>query len=326
MNEKAVTPACAAGAKNEQENGQGFILIAVLWVSALLALFALYYSSAARVEGLQALNIEKRLNDFSLLQSGLDWGLHEYRKFAQNKSLLTDKEQLERQSGQTLDLKYPRQEPYTMSAGNRTVAVQITDLSGKLSVNAVDENLLRDVLSACGMQQGADRTGVVNSILDWIDTDNLHRQEGAEEDYYVSLDPPYQPKNGPLQSIEELLLIKGIDRELFEGTVDRPGLKDFLTVHGEQTSMDINSAAAQAFLIIDDLPRDVVEDIVAYRRQKRIQKLTDLVDIVPQRHFGQLEQYFAVQSSSFIHIAASMVTDQGDLGHSLSTCYQLGGQ
>ena len=84
-------------------SAEGFILIAVLWVTALLALFALYYSSSARVQGLQAMNTEKWITSSSLLQSGLDWGYHEYRKYAANKSLLQRKEELEEQSGQSLD-------------------------------------------------------------------------------------------------------------------------------------------------------------------------------------------------------------------------------
>ncbi|MFO7803237.1 MAG: type II secretion system protein GspK [Desulfovermiculus sp.] len=304
---------------------QGFILIAVLWVTALLSLFALYYSSSARVQGMQALNTEKWLMHFSLLQSGMDWGYHEYRKFKANESLLSSKEQLEEQADQTLDLKNPRYEPYTMTAGNQTVEVSIVDLSGKVSINEVDEPLLRDILSACGVQMGVGQTTVINSILDWMDQDDQHRQEGAEKDYYMGLEPPYRPKNGPLESIEELLLIKGIDRDLFHGNEEVPGLKDFLTVYGEQTTMDINNASPQAFLIIEEMPLDVVQDIVAYRKENRIDELTDLLDIVPQKHFGELEQYFSVTSSPYIEIVARMVTETGSSGQSMQKLYHING-
>ncbi len=304
---------------------QGFILIAVLWVTALLSLFALYYSSSARVQGLQAMNTEEWLTGFSLVQSGLDWGYHEYRKYKANESMLQNKEQLDEQSDQSLDLKYPRYEPYSMTAGNQTVAVQITDLSGKMSINAVDEDQLEDILSACGLQVGAGQTTVINSILDWQDQDDLHRQEGAEKDYYMGLDPPYRPKNGPLESIEELLLIKGIDRDLFYGNEEVPGLKDFLTVHGDQTTMDINNASPQAFLIVEEMPLDVVEEIVAYRKKERINELTDLLDIVPPEHFEELQQYFSVGSSAYIEVVARIVTEKGSSGQSMRKLYHING-
>ena len=43
-----------------------------------------------------------------------------------------------------------------------------------------------------------------DAILDWLDTDSDTRENGAENDYYNNLTPPYNCKNGPIDSIEEL--------------------------------------------------------------------------------------------------------------------------
>jgi hypothetical protein len=58
---------------------------------------------------------------------------------------------------------------------------------------------------------------IADAILDWIDTDEEPRENGAERDYYASLNPPYAPRNGPLGSIEELLLVKGVTPALLFG-------------------------------------------------------------------------------------------------------------
>lgn len=55
------------------------------------------------------------------------------------------------------------------------------------------------------------------AILDWIDTDDDIRPLGAEGNYYSSLTPAYTPKNGPLDTIEELLLVRGVTPELLFG-------------------------------------------------------------------------------------------------------------
>ena len=47
-------------------------------------------------------------------------------------------------------------------------------------------------------------------MLDWIDPDNNQHVGGAESDYYESLDPPYQAKDGPMDDLSELLLVRGI--------------------------------------------------------------------------------------------------------------------
>lgn len=58
---------------------------------------------------------------------------------------------------------------------------------------------------------------IADSIMDYIDSDEDQRDYGAEAGYYQGLDPPYSPKNGPLDNIEELLLIRGITPELLYG-------------------------------------------------------------------------------------------------------------
>ncbi|NQT12839.1 MAG: general secretion pathway protein GspK, partial [Planctomycetes bacterium] len=68
---------------------------------------------------------------------------------------------------------------------------------------------------------------IADSILDWIDSDDEPREFGAEIDYYASLDPPYAPKNGPLDTVEELLLIRDVSPWLlFGGDANRNGQVD----------------------------------------------------------------------------------------------------
>ncbi|MDG1136904.1 MAG: type II secretion system protein GspK, partial [Phycisphaerales bacterium] len=52
--------------------------------------------------------------------------------------------------------------------------------------------------------------GVMESILDWIDSDDEPRNLGVERDYYLGLETSYEPRNGLLQSIAELELIAGV--------------------------------------------------------------------------------------------------------------------
>jgi hypothetical protein len=58
---------------------------------------------------------------------------------------------------------------------------------------------------------------VADAILDWLDTDEDQRELGAEVEYYSGLDPPYSPKNGPVDTVEELLLVKGVTPQLLFG-------------------------------------------------------------------------------------------------------------
>ena len=68
---------------------------------------------------------------------------------------------------------------------------------------------------------------IADAILDWIDEDDEPREYGAEVDFYSGMTPPYTPQNGPLKTIEELLLIRGVVPDLLFGRdVNRNGMID----------------------------------------------------------------------------------------------------
>lgn len=58
---------------------------------------------------------------------------------------------------------------------------------------------------------------IADAIMDWLDADEETREYGAEADYYSGLDPPYGPKNGPFETVEELLLVRGVTPQLLFG-------------------------------------------------------------------------------------------------------------
>src|SRR4051794_10034462 len=68
---------------------------------------------------------------------------------------------------------------------------------------------------------------IAASIVDWLDADDEPRTGGAESDHYSGLNPPYRAKNGPLESLDELLLVKGVTPQLLFGNDrNRNGLAD----------------------------------------------------------------------------------------------------
>lgn len=94
----------------------------------------------------------------------------------------------------------------------------LIDESGRLNLNQLlsfelDETQTREML----MYLPDMTEEVADAILDWIDDDDTLRLYGAESDYYTSLDPPYEPRNAALKSIDELLQIAGITADLLYG-------------------------------------------------------------------------------------------------------------
>jgi hypothetical protein len=69
---------------------------------------------------------------------------------------------------------------------------------------------------------------------------------GAESDYYLSLEQPYRAKNAPFVSPFELLLVKGITRDIFYGDPDLgiPPLTELVTAYSATPNIDERGLAA----------------------------------------------------------------------------------
>ncbi len=85
----------------------------------------------------------------------------------------------------------------------------LSDEGGKLDLNTANSAML---LALPAMTQD-----VVDPILDWRDTSTTPRNEGAKDTYYLSLPDPYRCKNAPYETVEELLLVKGVTKDLLFG-------------------------------------------------------------------------------------------------------------
>ena len=86
-------------------------------------------------------------------------------------------------------------------------------------------------------EEDIDPITIISCLKDWMDSgddDAITGLNGAETDYYESLDPPYACKNGPFDHLSELRLVKGITPELFAGVGEAAGLGQYVTVYGAE--------------------------------------------------------------------------------------------
>ncbi len=303
-----------AGVKSPDAR-RGFALLAVFWISLLLGILALNYATTARLNAEAALNRRLGAERDFILEAAFARGYHEYLKYRANRFLLRKKKEFEEVSGQPLKLWFPRAEPWSCSIEGVAVKIKIMDESGKFSLSGLRPELLRKIVAACGVDDEEKRDTVVDSILDWIDSDSLHRLNGAESDWYEDQGLEYGCKNRPIDVVDELLLIRGITPELYAGGGGRPGLVDFLSPYGGDAGrVDINSCAPSVFSLVEGLPAEVVQDIISKRREKPIARLAELSEIVPAEYFSLLQRYFTVSESGYVRIAVGFAAADGTRG------------
>jgi type II secretory pathway component PulK len=104
--------------------------------------------------------------------------------------------------------------------GNGSFTWKITDLDRKFNLNIIALNrpdFLEQAFALMGVDSG-ESPAIVSAIQDWLDPDNDTHINGAENDYYQGLNPPYFAKNGPVDDLSELLLVRGVTPEIFWGS------------------------------------------------------------------------------------------------------------
>jgi uncharacterized membrane protein YgcG len=115
----------------------------------------------------------------------------------------------------------------------RMLRFGVTDESSRININAIPKLITDHTQARTFLKYLPDMTDeIADAILDWIDTDKTMREMGAEDETYTGLG--YMAKNGPLDSLDELLQVRGVTPwMLFGEDANRNGLLDFSENDGE---------------------------------------------------------------------------------------------
>lgn len=251
---------------------EGMVLLAVLVIVTVLSLAAYQYSDLMMAEYRAADDTLRTLQARAFAESGIHH-VAALLSNPENRSQLNDnpfdnpavfQNQIVQPAGGVMgqggfSIVAPLGETSTGSAVTQGFRFGVTDEGGKINLNAllkIDRSgkVGHDIL----MKLPNMTEDIANAILDWIDTNDQPRLGGAENETYSTMTPPYRAKNGPLDSLEELLLVKGVTPELlFGGDRNRNGMLDadeenldgqqgrgwaeYLTVYGREWNLDSES-------------------------------------------------------------------------------------
>ncbi len=225
---------------------QGFVLLAVLVVVVLLTLAASQYGEMMLAEYKAADAYTRSAQARALAESGIDYAaaLLSSQDAMQNTLngnpwsnpsafqgvLVRDNENARLRGRFSLVAPLsPDQASSGVTSANQAYYFGVVDECSKINLQAL-MNLDSSGQTAYNvlMKLPNMTDDVANSILDWIDSNTtIPRTNGAKDQYYTTLSPPYHCKNGPLDSLEELLLVKGVTPQLLFGNDrNRNGILD----------------------------------------------------------------------------------------------------
>lgn len=109
-----------------------------------------------------------------------------------------------------------------LQIGEGSVSIKIVDLERRIPINGLPRPMLESALQVIGAGAG-DAASIAGAIMDWQDTDSTEQTSGgAESDYYAGMPSPYVAKNGPLDDVSELLMVRGVSPDLYYGDANGP--------------------------------------------------------------------------------------------------------
>jgi hypothetical protein len=192
---------------------RGVALLMVLWIFMVLTVLVAEFSRSMRDDAVAAQNVAEEVQARGVAMAGMNTAIYRTLRMRE-KHGGDDASEVEEEEEE--DPWLPDGTWHNGQYGAGTYAVRMIDEGGKISLDRPDEALLRRIFQNLGLDQDAQET-LTDSILDWRDADSLRRLHGAEADYYLKKPVPYRPKNGKFDSVDELLLVRGVTRELFFG-------------------------------------------------------------------------------------------------------------
>lgn len=228
------------GAKTPRTQ-EGVALVMVLWILLLITISTGAYTLMARMDQLEAHTVISGTRARLAAEAGLNLAVLSLR----------DPDETNRW--------VPDGRPYTLFYEDVRLEIQVTDERGKIDINSVDEDTLIRLLAGNGLDE-ENAMYLAAAMLDWADTDEIERANGAELPAYESAGLAVGPGNRPYVMIEETLQVLGMPFDLFK--VIEPGI----TVFSESGTPDPAYAPKEALLSIEGMTEEDALNFIEERQ------------------------------------------------------------
>ena len=248
----------------DPNRNQGAVLIVVLWILIILGLMVSTMAFEMHIEANITSYYRKRFKSQQLARAGVEWA----------KMMLSKAGRF----GEDLEESYP--ELYLSSVHlNRGLAIndlrqplgegefrlRLVPEKGRRNINRLDEDGWKELLDQGNVPDEL-WDELIDAFMDWTDKDDAHRLHGAESDDSFYEDRGYEVKNDELDTLDELLLVKGFTPSIVYGGPpleedDDPltGIARTLTTWGSK--VNVNAASRDVLLLYPEIDEFMVDAI-----------------------------------------------------------------
>ena len=320
------------------QNNSGIILFIVLWALVILTALALSLGRGTNIELTLAKYSMAKLKAKYLAWAGLVYAIHQISLDSENENSSkqdtlyycaipmdapASAESLFKQrplGDGYFEVAFPQ---YDTPEDQSSFRFGLADEERKININALstaNAGIFSSLIVVLGFDEESAKT-IAFSAVDWVDQDdNLSQQSyGAEADEYTALG--YHCKNLPFDSLEELLLVKGMTRDVFKK------IKNYITIFPKTGGLKINFDTASEIVLkalaysstggmtqagiadADALAEKLVryragEDGIEFTEDDRVIDWNEAALNIPEKDLYQAMSSFRTNKSNFLHIVA----------------------
>lgn len=272
------------------KNERGVALIVVILTISIIVALTIQLNRDMRTQMVDAYNLSDQTRLRYVAESGI---------YAAHALLLADKNSFDAlfEDWAQTEMASLKSEEYFENASFK---LAIEDEAGKININKLvagngynaplREMLLRLLTGPYFRLKEDAAEEILDAVKDWIDGDQDTTGMGDEE----------KAKNGALDCIEELLMIKGVSRELYHGSEEIYGLSRCLTVFGDG-KININTAPSPVLLALSaQMTLEAVEALDKYRRDEK-------------NSVAEANWYTRVPEATGLNVPAGSITVKSDI-------------
>jgi len=271
--------------KREARRERGFVLISVLWMSALLIGFLALISQNARTNAGVAMAISANRVDDLAIQSAvalIKKGMIDWKKLEGKFDIDAAREAILAQA------EWPHGLDFAIIPNRSKINLKILSLARMRSILENRENI-----------DDSEIDGLIQAWTDWVDADDNEMPQGAERSYYAEEGMDNMPANNFFQVPAELLFVRGY-KDAFND-IDVNGV---LTVYGNHQGVDFGSASRKTLQLIPGMTEEAVKLILTSRKTLDLSNRSELSLLLDAAVFIEVQPWIAEDKEEFIYTIA----------------------
>lgn len=291
----------------------GIALLLVLWILTILMVVALSFSVMSRTETYSTIAFKETSEKKFIAEAGVQRALMElfYRSQNQHQTQILEGKEVWRTD----------YTPYIGAIGDGFYVARVINEAGKIDINLLNDSsgiILKNLLRNSGVSE-EDADIIVDSILDWKDSgdSDAHRLHGVESEYYMSLPNPYKAKNANFDTIEELILVKGMTPDILYGNAEKKGIINFLTVHSKSAQININAAPKEVLVSIPGITEEAADEIIKFRENKKITGLNEIQGFLGS-NYTEAARFIGLHEPNMFSIYSAGYKNNGKAGYAVA--------